>query len=96
MFTVLSIDRRIQNCRHLLILAHKHPYYDKDAQDRNVKQLTQMFKRLLAQKSREEAIQNICNNYGSNTEDTRAGKTDDPRPRICIRDILKKKIARCG
>jgi hypothetical protein len=92
---MLPIERRIQNYQRMLVVAHKHPHPDKDEQKRQVKQLTRIFKSLLAQKAREKAIEEVCDDNGCNTKDTSASKTDNARPRICIRDILKQKIARC-
>lgn len=91
---MLSIERRIDICQRLMLVAHKNPHPDKYEQARQVKQLTLMFKALLTQKARQETIHNICDDHGRNTKDTGASETDNTRPRICIRDILKKQIAR--
>lgn len=94
--TMFSIDRRIQSCQRMLVIAHKFPLPDKASQKHQIKKLTLMFKALLAQKASQEAVNNIRKNHSSNTQNTSPSQTDDPRPRISIRDILKKKIARCG
>lgn len=92
-FKMLPIERRIQNYQRLMIVAHKYPHPDKDEQIRQIKQLTRVFKQLLAEKARQEAIHDICDDDGCYTKDTSSSETDDSRPRICIRDILKKKVA---
>ena len=92
---MLSIDRRIQNCQRMLVAAHRNPCPDKEEQVRQIKILTFAFRALLAEKARQEAIHNICNDYGRNTQYTRASQADDSRSRIRIGDILKQKIARC-
>ena len=94
--TMFPIDRRIQSCQRMLVLAHKFPLPDKAAQKDQIKKLTLMFKALLTQKASQEAIHNIRKNHRSNTQNTSPGQTDNTRPRISIRDILKKKIAGCG
>ena len=94
-FKMLSIDRRIQNCQRMLVAAHKNPCPDKEEQKRQIKILTFAFKALLSEKVRQEAIHNICNDHGRNTENTSTSHTDNTGPRISIRDILKQKIARC-
>ena len=91
--TMFSIDRRIQSCQRMLVIAHKFPLPDKTAQTHQIKELTLMFKALLAQKASQEAVHNIRKNYSSNTQNSSTGQTDNTRPRICIRDILKEKIA---
>jgi hypothetical protein len=93
---MLPIERRIEICRRLMVVVYKKPHPDKHDQQREIKQLTQMFRALLTQKARQETIHNICNDYGRNTQNTGTGKTDNSRPGICARDILKKKISRCG
>ena len=93
---MFPIDRRIQSCQRLLIIAHKFPLSDKVSQKHHIKKLTLMFKALLTQKASQKSIDDIRKNHSSNTQNTSASQTDDPRPRICIRDILKKKIAGCG
>jgi hypothetical protein len=90
---MLPIERRIEICQRLLITAHKKPHPDKYEQARQVRQLTLMFKGLLTQKARQETIHDICDDYGRNTENTSTSEADDARPRICIRDILKKQVA---
>ena len=90
---MFSIDRRIQSCQRMLVLAHKYPLPDKAAQTHQIKKLTFMFKALLTQKTRQKTIDNVRKNDSSNTQNTSTSQTDDPRPRICIRDILKEKIA---
>jgi hypothetical protein len=94
-FKMLPINRRIQNYQRMLVVAHKHPHPDKDEQKRQIKLLTVKFKMLLTEKARQEAIHDICDDNGRDTKNTGSSEADDPRPRICIRDILKEKIAGC-
>ncbi len=90
---MFPIDRRIQSCQHMLVLAHKFPLPDKTAQTHQIKKLTLMFKALLTQKASQKAIDDIRKNHRSNPENSSTGQTDNARPRISIRDILKEKIA---
>ena len=90
---MLSIERRIENYQRLMVAAHKNPHPDKEEQKRQIKQLTRIFALLLTEKARQETIHNICDDNGSNTQYTSPSQTDDSRPRICIGDILKKKVA---
>jgi hypothetical protein len=80
----------------MLVIAHKFPFSDKASQKLHIKKLTLMFKALLTQKASQKAVDDIRKNHSSNTQNTSASQTDDPRPRICIRNILKKKITGCG
>lgn len=86
---MLSIDRRIETYRRLLAAAHMNPHPEKEEQNRQLTMLTHMFTLLLAQKAREKAVHDICDDDGCNTQYTRSSQTDDSRPRICIGDILK-------
>jgi hypothetical protein len=90
---MFPIDRRIQSCQRLLVLAHKFPLLDKTAQTHQIKKLTLMFKALLTQKASQKAIDDIRKNHSCNTQNTSTGQTDNARPRVSIRDILKEKIA---
>lgn len=92
----IDINRRIQSYQRMLVLAHKHPLPEKTAQQYQIKKLTLKFKLLLAQKARQEAIDKVCNDNSSNTQNSSASQTDNTRPRISIRDILKKKVTGCG
>ena len=94
--TMFPIDRRIQSCQRMLVLAHKFPLLDKTEQKIQIKKLTMLFKALLTQKASQKAIDDIRKNHRSNTQNTSASQTDNSRPCIRIRDILKKKIAGCG
>ena len=69
---------------------------DKHVHDYEVAFLTKKFKHLLAQKARKEAIDHMGNDDSSDTEDTCTCEANDPRPSICVRDILKQKITGCG
>ena len=91
----MSIDRRIQTYQRMLVVAHKHPHPDKDEQKRQIKLLTLKFKQLLTEKARQKAVHDICDDDGRDAQNTSPSQTDDTRPRVCIRDILKQKIARC-
>jgi len=68
---MVSIARRIQNCQRLLAVAHRLPNPDKDEQGRQIRQLTHMFKLLLAEKAREESVHKMCDDQGRNPENTR-------------------------
>jgi len=92
---MLSIDRRIETYRRLLAAAHMNPHPEKEEQNRQLTMLTHMFKLLLAQKAREKAVHDICDDDGCDTKHARAGETDDSRPGVCVGNILQKKVAGC-
>jgi hypothetical protein len=89
----LSLDSRIDIVRQVLIAQHRYPEGDVDSQKREIKSLTKTFKNLLQAKAREERIDEICDDYCSTSENGGSSPTDNASRRICIRDILKKKIA---
>lgn len=92
----MELDFQIQTTQALLLSLYTTPFDDKEFHQSQVKHYTKKFKALLAQKARQKVVQHVSNHNSSNTKNTGASETDDPRPRICIRDILKQKIARCG
>jgi hypothetical protein len=92
---MLSTDRRIETYRRLLAVAHMNPHPEKEEQNRQLTMLAHKFKLLLAQKAREEAVHDICDDDGGNTKHARARETDNARPRVCVGDILQKKVAGC-
>lgn len=91
----MELDFQIQTTQALLLSLYTTPYDDKVLHQAQVKHYTKKFKALLAQKARQKVVQHVSNHNSSNTKDTSAGETHDTRPRICIRDILKQKIAGC-
>ena len=91
----MEFDYQLQTTRVLLLSLYTAPYEDKELHQSQVKHYTKKFKALLAQKARQKVVNDMGNHDCSKAENTSTSNADDPRPRICIRNILKKKIAWC-
>jgi hypothetical protein len=86
----------IDYCVETLQLIHKYPLPDKQMQIARVKLATKVFQQVLLKKAREEVVEQVSDDDRCHPQDARASIAKDAPRRICIRDILKEKIARCG
>jgi hypothetical protein len=94
--TKMALQFHINATLSMLKSIYTNPTPDKRVHDYEVAFLTKKFKGLLAQKARKESLNQVSDDNRSHPENTCACETDDTRPSIRIRDILKQKIARCG
>ena len=91
-----GLDKYIDIIRQVLIAQHRYPEGTSEEQTIQIKLLTEKFKALLQAKAREERIQNIRKNNRCSTHHSSTRPTDYTSGRVCIRDILKEKIAGSG
>lgn len=59
-----------------------------------VKQLTQIFRALLTEKARQEAVNEMSNHNGGNPENTGPRPADNASTGVRVRNILKQKVTR--
>lgn len=88
-----TLDRDLDIVRQTLIAQHKYPEATQDLQFKEVKFLTKLFQALLHAKSRQERIQEICNDHSSNTQYSSTSPTHNTPRRISIRNILQQQIS---
>lgn len=81
----ISILRSLYTCGHPKEWIQQHEIH-----------YNRQLKALLTQKAGKKIVKKLSDNNRSNTQHTCSCDANNPRPGICIRDILKKKIARCG
>lgn len=91
-----NLQVELNSIRKLLVEFTRRPIDDDEIDLHARKCLNRVFRGLLAEKSRQEAIQKMCNYNGSATQNSGTRPTDDTPGGIRIRDILQKKIARCA
>lgn len=91
----MDLEFQLQTTQALLLSLYTSPIEDKELHQIQVKHYTKKFKALLAQKARQKVVNHVRNHNSSNAQNTCASETNNARPCISIRDILKQKIARC-
>lgn len=81
--------------RRLLVHHESHPLPNREDHAKNIRVLTAMFKALLLTKeTRQEVVQNVCQDNCGDTENGSPCPTDDSRSCVRVGDVLKEKIAR--
>jgi hypothetical protein len=91
-----GLDKYIDILRQILIAQHRYPEGTSEEQTSQIRSLTAKFKALLQAKARQERIQNIRKHNGRGTDNSSTCPTDYTSGRVCIRDILKEKVAGGG
>jgi hypothetical protein len=84
------VDQQLAHYQTLMLYYTIHP---EEAREDTICALNQIFKALLAEKARQEAIEKMCYDYSPHTQHGGTRPTNDPSRRIRIRDILQQKIA---
>lgn len=83
------LDEEMKRVQDLMVGNLKHPESESEKQRDIVVRFNQMFRALLAEKSRQEALKKVGNDNRSNTQYGSTCVAHDPRPRISIWNILK-------
>ena len=83
------LDEELKRIREVMVGNLKNPEEDAAKQRETVIRLNQLFKVLLAEKARQDALKQVGNDNSSNTQDTSTRVAHDPRPRIRIWNILQ-------
>jgi len=91
-----DIDYEIRHVRMVLVGLHRYHHFTAQEHQKRVKRYDQMFKALLAEKARQEALKKMSNHNCGNTEDTGASKTDDTGSGVGVGDILKEQVTGSG
>lgn len=91
-----DIDREIKHIRKVLVGLHNYHLLTPEVQQNRVKKYDQMFKALLTEKARQEALKKMGNYNCSNTENASASKADDAGSSVGVGDILKEHVAGSG
>jgi hypothetical protein len=85
-----KLDAEIKKTIHSLVWLTKNPIgASKEENATNILRYTQIFKGLLAEKARQETVQEMSEHNRRNAENACTCPTDDPCPRISIGDILQ-------
>lgn len=93
---VKNLQAELDSIRRLLVEFTRRPI-DNDEIDLHARKcLNCVFRGLLAEKARQEAIQKMRNYNSSSAQDSGASPADDTSGSIRIRNILQQKIARCA
>lgn len=79
-----GIDIELKRIEGVMVEVTKSRSYER------IGNLTQMFQALLAEKARQEAIDQMRNHYRRNAQNTGASPAHDTGAGVGIRDILKK------
>ena len=91
-----ALDSELHRIQGLLVGAEKHPFDDKEKQQANLIGLTQIFRTLLAEKARQKIIQEVRQDYASDTQYTSTRPAHDPTRSVSIWNVLKEKITGSG
>lgn len=92
---VKNIQLELRTIQSIMIQFTQRPIDDDEVQVHVHKCLNSVFRGLLAEKTRQEAVQKMRNYNSSATQNSGTSPTYDTPGGIRIRDILQKKIARC-
>ena len=90
-----DLDTELDLVRKVLINLHKSQPPRHEYQKR-VKRYDQMFKALLTEKARQEALKKMSNHNCSNTENASTSKADDAGSSVGVGDILKEQVTGSG
>lgn len=94
--SVKNMSDELRFVQDLMVRLTKKPFEEKFVTDHAVVCLNRVFRGLLAEKTRQEAVQKMRNYNCCCTQDSSTCPTHNTARRVSIRDILKKKIARCA
>lgn len=83
--------KRIQG---LMLQSTIHPHQNPEQHQVNVACQNRLFKALLAEKARQEAIEQMSQNNSSASKDSGTSPTDDTPRSIRIRHILEQEVSR--
>jgi hypothetical protein len=90
-----DLDAELKHVRGALVHLHKSRLLPQTYRMR-VKRYDQMFKALLTEKARQEALKKMSNHNRGNTENASPGKADDAGTSVGVGDILKEQVAGSG
>lgn len=90
-----DLDTELKVVRTVLVNLHKSQQPREEYQKR-VKRYDQMFKALLTEKARQEALKKMGNHNSGNTENASPRKTDDAGTSVGVGDILKEQVTGSG
>ncbi len=81
------LEKELSRIRQTMVSITKQPR--STAQQRNVVHINQIFRALLAEKTRQEIVDNMRYNNGSSSQNSSTGPADDAPRSIRIRYILQ-------
>jgi hypothetical protein len=90
-----DLDSELNIVRNVLVNLHKSQPPKQEYQKR-IKRYDQMFKALLAEKARQEALKKMGNHNCGNAENASPGKADDTGSSVGVGDILKEEVPGSG
>jgi hypothetical protein len=93
---VKNIQLELRTIQSIMIQFTRGPIDDDEVQVHVHKCLNSVFRGLLAEKTRQEAVQKMRNYHGSTAQNSSTRPTNNTPRSVCIRDILQKKIAGCA
>jgi hypothetical protein len=75
-----------------MIEATRHPNPDKEQQRASIAKLNRIFKALLAEKTRQEVVQEVRDDNAGNPENSSTRPAHNPTRSVGIWNVLKEKI----
>lgn len=91
-----DLEHELKHVRNVLVGLHNYHLLAPEVHQKRVRRYDQMFKALLTEKARQEALKKMSNDNPGNTENTGASKTDDAGSGVGVGDILKEQVAGSG
>ena len=88
------LQDELERIQGLMLESTIHPHENPEQQQVNVACQNRLFKALLTEKARQEAIQQMSQNNSSASKDSGTGPTDDTPRSIRIRHILEQEVSR--
>jgi hypothetical protein len=91
-----DIDFELRHIRMVLVGLHRYHHFTPQEHQKRVKRYDQMFKALLTEKARQEALKKMGQYDGGYTENASPSKADDAGTSVGVGDILKEQVTGSG
>lgn len=91
-----SLYDELPRVQHILKEAEQFPLPNRQAHQENLARITQIFKVLLAEKARQEVVQEVRQDNTSNPEYGSTRPAHNPTRSVSVWNILKQQITRSG
>jgi hypothetical protein len=91
--TYKDLHEEIALVRRVLVGLHRYHHFTVSDKQERIKRYDQMFKALLAEKARQEVLNQMRNHKTSDTKDASTGEADNTGSGVRVGNVLKKKIA---
>lgn len=91
--TYMDLDEELAQVRRVLVGLHRYHHFAVSDKQARIKRYDQMFKALLAEKARQEVLNQMRNHKTSDTKDASTREADNTGSGVRVGNVLKKKIA---